>query len=239
MSTIRYKEEKPMPTYARKHQLGTSLTYHIYNRSHSRVSIFNKDEDFRYFITLLEDYTREFVIKIYHWVIMSNHFHLLLELEEPELVSRFMAGLAKAYSRYHHKIYSASGYLWQGRFKLQPVQKENYLIACGRYIERNPVRANMVNQAYEYPYSSARFYCLGENDGITTEDPTFIEFGTDLDSRRNTYAEFLRNFDEEEERMFNNLEQSAGNQEFIKGLLRVNGRLLPRRRGRPSKRIIA
>lgn len=228
-----------MPTYARKHQLATSLIYHIYNRSHGRISIFRSEDDFGYFMNLLKEYSTKFIMKIYHWVIMSNHFHLLLELEEPELVSRFMAGLAKAYSRYHHKTYSASGYLWQGRFKLQPVQKENYLIACGRYIERNPVRANMVNQSYEYSYSSARFYCLGETDDITTEDPTFSEFGTDLNCRRNVYTEFLRNFDEEEEKSFDNLEQPVGNKEFIRRLVRENGRLVPRRRGRPSQRIVA
>lgn len=228
-----------MPAYARKHQLITSLIYHIYNRSHERISIFRSEDDFCHFMNLLKEYSAKFIMKIYNWVIMSNHFHLLLELAEPELVSKFMAGLAKAYSRYHHKTYSASGYLWQGRFKLQPVQKENYLIACGRYIERNPVRANMVNQAYEYPYSSARFYCLGEPDGITTEDPTFSGFGTELNCRRSAYIEFLCDFKEEEEKLFDNLEQPVGNKEFIRRLVKENGRFVPRRRGRPSKRIVA
>lgn len=160
-----------MPTYARKHQLSNSLIYHIYNRSNARVSIFNHKEDFCCFMDLLRSYSQRFSLKLYHWVIMSNHYHLLLELEEPERISNIMSGLAKAYSCYHHKAYSASGFLWQGRFKSKPVQKEKYLIACGRYIERNPVKAGMVNQAYEYPYSSAIVYCLGKSDRITIEYP--------------------------------------------------------------------
>ena len=227
-----------MPTYARKHQLNTSLIYHIYNRSNGRIPIFKTKGDLCYFMDLLKRYSLRFGLKIYHWVVMSNHYHLLLELEEPKAISKIIAGLSKAYSCYHHQAYFVTGFLWQGRFKLQPIQKEGYLVACGRYIERNPVRANMVIEGYEYFYSSARFYCLGETDGITTEDPTFPKFGTDLNHRRNAYIEFLRNFDDEEEKSFHDLEQPAGNKEFIRRLLKEKGRFVPRRKGRPSETIV-
>jgi putative transposase len=233
------RKENLMPTYARKHQLNASLIYHIYNRSNGRIPIFKGKEDFCCFMELLKRYALRFGLRIYHWVIMSNHYHLLLELEEPKEISRVMAGLSKAYSCYHHKAYSITGFLWQGRFKLQPVEKERYLLACGRYIERNPVRANLVSQAYEYSYSSARFYCLAETDGITTEDPRFFEFGSDLNCRRNEYVEFLRNFDEEEEKSFDNLEEPVGSKEFVRRLLKEDGRFVPRTRGRPSQRIVA
>ncbi|MFH1190574.1 MAG: transposase [Candidatus Omnitrophota bacterium] len=228
-----------MPAYARKHQLNTSLIYHIYNRSNSQIPIFKKKDDFRYFMDLLKKYSIRFGLTIYHWVILSNHYHLLLELAAPERISKIMAGLSKAYSCYHHSSYLVSGFLWQGRFKLQPVQKEGYLISCGRYIERNPVRAGMVNEAYEYSYSSARFYCLGQADGITAENPLFPEFGIDLTSRHNAYIEFLRDFNNEEEQSFDNLERPVGNKEFIRRLIKENGRFLPRRRGRLAKRIVA
>lgn len=227
-----------MPTCARQHRLTSCLIYHIYNRSNARVPIFKSREDHLYFTSLLKEYSLRFLLKIYHWVIMSNHYHLLLEMETPKLVSKVMAGLAKSYTNYYHKIYSTSGFLWQGRFKLQPVQKEKYLIACGRYIERNPVKAGLVQKAYEYPYSSARFYCLGTPDNITTEDPTFIDFGIDSSTKFNRYTEFLRNFDEEEEKIFHNLEHPAADKSFIQKLLKINGRYLQKKRGRP-KRIIA
>lgn len=227
-----------MPTYSRKHQLSGSLVYHIFNRSNARIPIFKRKEDFSYFKDLLSGYSSRFDLKIYHWVIMSNHYHLLLEITEPELISGFMAGLAKAYSCYHHKVYATSGLLWQGRFKMQPIQKERYLIACGRYIERNPVQAGMVEVTSEYPYSSARFYILGEDDGITVEDPAFLEFGKDLDTRRHAYMEFLRDFDDEEEKLFDDLEAPAGSKKFVKSLFKIKGRLLPKRRGRSIERIV-
>jgi len=228
-----------MPAYARKHQLNTSLIYHVYSRSSGKAHIFKSKDDFCCFAGLLSRYSLEFALKIYHWVIMSNHYHLLLELADPRQISRVMAGLSKAYSCYYHKTYSAVGFLWQGRFKLQPIQKEGYLFACGRYIERNPLRAGLVNEAHEYPYSSAGFYCSGKPDGITAENPLFLEFGREIILRRKAYTKFLRNFNPEEEEYFNNLEQPVGNSVFVAKLLKENGRYVPRLRGRPRKRIVA
>lgn len=227
-----------MPAYARRHQLSQSLIYHVFNRSNSRVSIFNKEDDYRHFIKLLKDYRWRFSLKIYHWVILPNHYHLLFEIEKPESISKLMAGLNRAYTHYYHKTYLTSGFLWQGRFKLQPVQKERYLVACGRYIERNPLRAGMVLEAQDYPYSSARFYCSGKADGVTTEDPAFIEFGKEITHRQTAYQEFLRNFDAEEEESFANLENPQGDKEFIQRLVKAGGRYLPKRRGRPIARIV-
>lgn len=228
-----------MPYCARKHQLTQSLVYHAYNRSNSMVVIFNQESDYNYFINLLRNYSKRFNIKIYHWVVMSNHYHLLLEIDDPEKISSFMAGLNRAYSCYHHKAYSSTGFLWQGRFKLQPVQKDNYLIACGRYIERNPVKANIVQESLHYPYSSTLFYCLGKKDDLTIEDPLFCNFGSDIHKRRLAYKEFLKNFDIEEERHFSNLEQPVGDKEFLKRLIILNSRYVPRRRGRIVKRFVS
>jgi len=225
-----------MPTYARIHQFNQSLIYHLYNRSNGKRPIFKHSKDFIYFINLLKKYALRFNLKIYHWVIMSNHYHLLLELAEPKQISKIMAGLAKAYSCYYHKTYFTAGFLWQGRFKMQPIQKNKYLVACGRYIEKNPVRAGMVIKSFEYPYSSAKYYCLGKNDGITTEDPEFLTFGTNLSSRRTEYIEFLRKFNDKEE-IFNNFEQPIGNKEFLRKFIKENGRLTSKRRGRPRKEL--
>lgn len=222
-----------MPSYARRHQLSNSLIYHVFNRSNAREFIFRWAEDFTHFTELLKFYSRKFKLRIYHWVIMSNHYHLLLELDEPGLLSKIMAGLNRAYTHYHHKTYKSSGLLWQGRFKSQPVQKENYILTCGRYIERNPVAANIagISQASDYPYSSARFYCLGISDALTTSDQLYLELGNNDFERQVKYKQFLQNFDEEEEKLFANLETPAGNIEFIKRLVREDGRLVPRRVG--------
>jgi putative transposase len=132
-------------------------------------------------------------------------------------------------------VYHTAGFLWQGRFKLQPVQKEQYLITCGRYIERNPVKAEMVDEAQNYPYSSASRYCCGTADIITTESPGYAGFGTDIDQRQAAYREFLKSFDRDQDTMFDNMEMPLGNIEFIKRLTKQNGRYFPKRRGRPKE----
>ena len=227
-----------MPYCARKHQLQNSLVYHVYNRSNARVAIFNSGDDYLYFIKLLIEYAARFKVNIYHWVIMPNHYHLLLELEESAKLSKFMAGLNRAYTCYHHRVYFTAGFLWQGRFKLKPIEKEQYLLACGRYIERNPVRAGMVCEAKDYSYSSAKFYCLGQADNLTKEDPCFKEFGQDIVQQRKSYAEFLLNFDTEQENYFADLNKPLGSKEFISKLVKENGRYVPKRRGRPRERIV-
>jgi len=100
-----------MPSRARRHQVATSLIYHLFNRSINRAPIFRTEEDCRHFVRLLATYKSRFFIKIYHWAIMLTHFHLLLEMEDPREISRFMAGLNRAYTHYHHRVYGTSGFV--------------------------------------------------------------------------------------------------------------------------------
>jgi putative transposase len=213
--------------------------YHAYNRSNRGFAIFRDDADFRVFIGLLRRYSGLFLLKIYHWVIMSTHFHALFEIAEPRLISKLMAGLTVVYTRYHHARYSTHGFLWQGRFKLQPVQKERYLIACGRYIERNPVRAGLCLEADDYLYSSARYYTQGVADGITVDDPTFADFGFKPLQRRESYRNFLRGSNSEEEKLFGDMEVHAGSSAFIERLKRFNGRPIPWGKGKKKRTFLA
>lgn len=225
-----------MPYLARAHQLGQSLLYHIFNRGNERREIFHDIEDYRYFIDLLSRYSKEHKFSIYHWVIMSNHYHLLLEIEKPERLSSIMSGLARSYVYHLQKRYQFSGHLWQSRFKSQPIQKEMYLLSCGRYIERNPVKANIIDFAEDYPYSSAAYYVFGKEDRLTIEDPLFADiFGVQLEQRRAKYKEFLRDFDVKEEGLFENLEFPQGSKGFLKRLIKEKGLFLPRRQGRAMK----
>jgi putative transposase len=221
-----------MPYVARTHQLKQSLLYHIYNRGLNRDRIFHKPEDYLYFIKLLTDYSKKYNFKVYHWVIMSNHYHLLAALDQPEIISSVMSGLARAYSCYHHREHKTAGYLWQGRFKSQPIEQELYLSACGRYIERNPIKALIVSDAWEYDYSSARFYTSGRADGLTVESPLFETFANTPEKRIQNYKEYLQAFNKEEDSYFENLERPRGSIEFIKRLYKEKGHFFPRRQGR-------
>ena len=105
---------------------------------------------------------------------------------------------------------------------------------CGRYVERNPVRAGLVAEACEYKYSSAQFYCIGKNDGLTQASPCFEDFGRDAATRQHACKEFLRTFDSEEEKYFSNIEIPCGNKEFVRRLIKVGKHFMPRRQGRKA-----
>ncbi|MDD5195617.1 MAG: transposase [Candidatus Omnitrophica bacterium] len=224
-----------MPFAARSHQLKHSLLYHIFNRGNGKKEIFHEAEDYHRFIRLLSDYANKHEFVIYHWVLMPNHYHFILEIADPERISSIMAGIARAYVHYHHKKYQSAGYLWQGRFKSQPIQKEMYLLTCGRYVERNPVKAGLVQNAWDYAYSSACYYATGNNDGLTTEDPLFSASGSHTEECRRKYQDYLLTFENEDEWLFENLEAPRGSEEFLKRLVREKGLLLPRRRGKVPK----
>ncbi|ODS31825.1 MAG: hypothetical protein SCARUB_03037 [Candidatus Scalindua rubra] len=186
-------------------------------------------------MVILSAYAKRNELRIYHWVLMPNHYHLLLELDEPRKLSSIMAGIGRSYVHYHHKTYQSAGHLWQDRFKSQPVDKEMYLLACGRYIERNPVKAKIVRYAEDYAYSSAAYYVSGKDDALTQGNLLFDSFESQSSQRREEYKEFLRDFDQEEEELFVDLEYPQGSKEFVNRLIKKKGLFLPRRRGRPSK----
>ncbi len=118
---------------------------------------------------------------------------------------------------------------------LSGYSKEHYLLSCGRYIERNPVKAKMIDFAEDYPYSSAAFYVYGKQDGLTKEDPALETFGKEPIQQRQSYKEFLEAFDSDDDESFEKLEKPQGSQEFLKRLIREKGLFLPRRRGRARK----
>lgn len=208
------------------------MTYHIFNRSNGRVPVFIEPEDFEYFKAVLIRYKKRFDFKIYHWVIMTNHYHFLLECDEPEMISKIMAGVNKSYTFYYHRDRGTSGFLWQGRFKMQAVQNNYYFIACGRYIEQNPVKAGIVQRAEGYLYSSARRYCYECDDGLTDTSPFYSEMGADEEKRKLSYQDFLKSYDREHDQCFEQAERPMGYEAFLNRLVKEKGRDIPRRRGR-------
>jgi len=222
-----------VPMYARKHQLQNTLIYHIYNRSHRGEYIFESKKDFEHFSDLLCRLKEDYEVKIYHWVIMSNHYHLCLKLDTPEIMSKCMSGLQRAYTHYYNRTRKVRGYLWESRFKSQPIEGENYLLACGRYIERNPVRAKMVKDPAQYFYSSARYYCLGAQDKITDTNLYYDEFGDSIRDKQRGYCKYLNSYDENQEDIFREIKLPVGSQSFRMRLVKKDGHYFPKRRGRP------
>lgn len=94
--------------------------------------------------------------------------------------------------QYINRAYRRSGTLWEGRYKSCPTQAENYLLACQRYIELNPVRANMVPHPAEYKWSSYRINAQGEPNNVITMHMVYAQLGLDEQSRQAAYRELFR-----------------------------------------------
>lgn len=96
-----------------------------------------------------------------------------------------------AYARYFKKKYKFMGHVFQERFRSPRIPEESYYLQCGRYIERNPVKAGLVKDAAGYPWSSAAYYALGEPDALITPNLYYAGMGASTAERQENYQKFL------------------------------------------------
>ena len=174
-----------MPRRARLQVAG--LPMHIIQRGNNRQACFFADEDYQFFLDCLARLAKRFRCALHAYVLMTNHFHLLLmsELEAgPSLLMKF---LGQRYVQYVNRTYRRTGSLWEGRFRSSLVQTERYLLGCYRYIEMNPVRANMVKHPIEYPWSSYAANAEGKPVAWITPHGEYHALGLDDERRRAAY----------------------------------------------------
>ena len=166
--------------------------YHVLTRGNNGQAVFHHDADCQRYLKLLSAYTREYRLKVYHFALMPNHVHLVLEVEEAAALSRAMHGLNLSYSLYYRKRYKYLGHLWQGRFKSLFIDRESYLLESGRYVELNPVRANLARDPREYAWSSYRTYAEGLENPLIAANPLYEQFGASAERRQQAYRQFIR-----------------------------------------------
>lgn len=165
--------------------------FHIINRGISRSALFRCEEDFMMFLELIKRYKKEIGFSLFHYVLMENHVHLLLKIDKAKDLARLIKSLTLSYtSRYHFK-YKTSGYLWQGRYKSMVIGEDAYLLKCGCYIERNPVKAGLVKDPADYPWTSYRTYASGEENPIIDLNPAYLALSDDIETRRKIYIEYV------------------------------------------------
>ena len=221
-----------MPRVARL--LQRALCYHVMNRGVNLQCIFADDEDRAYFKQTVAEYKALCGARIYHWCWMDNHYHLLVEVVHENLRG-FAGGLQQAFAQYHHARHHGSGVFWQGRFKSRPVEVGSYLVSCGRYIERNPVRAGLICNAWDYGWSSAARYVNCIADGLTDENPYLGAFE---DADRRAYGAALMSGVEDEAAIRHvDGERVIGSKAFAETLQMVRGRHRVKR-GRPYSRCV-
>lgn len=183
---------------------------HVFNRGNGKQITFNDDEDFEHFIYILAYYKAQYGFELYHECLMPNHFHFELKVRDGKILSRAMHDITQTYTKYHHEKYQTIGYLWQGRYKNMLVEEGDYHQKLGGYIERNPIRARLVENPSQWKWSSYNFYAYGEPIRVKIklaggekwidlldEDPLYKEFGQTPEERQKNYREFILAMDDE------------------------------------------
>ena len=156
-----------MPRRARSIQ--GDLLYHVLNRANARMTLFEKDEDYAAFERVLDEAHAREPLRLLGYCVMPNHWHMVVWPKRggDRQVSEFLRWLTVTHTQRWHAHYhtSGSGHLYQGRFKSFPIESDEHLYAVLRYVERNPVRANLIERAEAWRWSSAwRYYCGQERE---------------------------------------------------------------------------
>lgn len=214
--------------------------HHIIQRGNNRQPVFFDVEDYRFYLECLRQAKDKCACRIYAYVLMPNHVHLLMEPARERDLGRFMQSVGRRYVRYINHEYGRSGTLWEGRFKSAVVSRDEYLIVCSRYIEWNPVRAGIVNHPRDYPWSSYSHRASGRADALLDEDPWYTGLGSSPMERQQRYEAWVASGSRDDEadqiRVATRRGRVIARDDFQKQIeARVGRRLVGECRGRPRK----
>jgi putative transposase len=169
-----------------------NVPLHLIQRGNNRQACFISDEDYRFYLDWLGESAGKTGCRIHAYVLMTNHVHLLVSSARSEAPGELMKALGQRYVQYMNRTYRRSGTLWEGRYRSCPTQAEDYLLACQRYIELNPVRAGMVDHPGEYRWSSYRANAQGEADVLIQPHEVYKRLGQYATNRQAAYREMFR-----------------------------------------------
>ena len=220
--------------------IGEGLIYHALNRGNNRTDVFAEEGDYLAFLYALGQTQSRYPFKLFGYCLMTNHFHLLLQPGPGQSVSRILQSLTVTHTWRYHKAHQSSGHVWQGRFKSPVIQDDEHLLIVLRYIEANPLRAAMVKDPGDYPWSSFQYHGLGRPSELLSPVPAWEQLGrTESERRRRWRAKVQAKQKTEELRAVRASVGSGrpfGNEEWTKDIARRLQIDLERRpRGRPRK----
>ncbi len=192
--------------------------YHVLSRGNEQKDIFWESEDRESFLNCLGEMSTRFQTDIFAYVLMDNHYHILLRTNRANL-SKAMQWLGATYTRRFNNKYLRSGHLFQGRFKNIIVQNDAYLMQLSCYIHRNPLRAGMVKRLADYTWSSYPAYAYGK------AHPKWLNLGVILSQlstkdRHRLYRQKVQRYSKEEKRLWEDFRHGLylGTHEFVENL---------------------
>ena len=215
-----------------------NVPQHIVQRGNDRQPCFAGLADYQNYRQELYEAAHKHGCAVHAYVLMTNHVHLLVTPQAAGGASRMMQALGRRYVGAFNARYGRTGTLWEGRFKSALVDSDTYLLTCYRYIELNPVRARMVQQPGDYPWSSYRHNALGIHDRRITPHPQYLALGQDTTTRLRAYQamfqEALNAETQDALRAHTRQNKAFGNDRFRQQIETLVGRSMEvRSRGRP------
>jgi putative transposase len=211
------------------------MPHHVVQRGNRRMNVFLDDQDREVFLRMLAEVSEHQGLTNLGYSLMTNHEHLVSIPQHENFLALSMRDLLGPYAAYFNRKYGFSGRLWQGRY-YSAVLDEYHFWAALRYVERNPVRAGIVQRAEYYRWSSAPAHCDLCTDPLLAPLPAGASLIGD-------WSTWLRDGDRHSEleliRKCTKTGRPCGPEPFLGELERATGRILiPRKVGRPSKRNI-
>jgi putative transposase len=218
----------------------SGFVHHVVQRGTDRRPIFRDEEDLASMRADLGELCRDGGIALHAYVLMPDHFHLLLTPAQADSLSRTMQALGRRYVRRFNRRHGRSGTLWEGRFRSTVIDPEAHLLDCMRYIELNPQRAGIVADAASFPWSSLRHHVGLASDPLVTDHARYWSLGNTPFERQAAYRQAcaapLAEAVIEQIRAATHRGWPLGPPEFIDALARNTGRRLTRRPvGRPRR----
>jgi len=212
---------------------------HLIQRGNNRNACFFQNCDYIVYLEKLSEYAKQFDVAVHSYVLMTNHVHLLATPMAQKSVSKLMHSLGAYYVHYINTRYQRTGTLWEGRYKDCLVDSERYFLTVSRYIELNPVRANMCRNPAEYRWSSFRHLAAGVPNSIISPHLLYLALGSTESERQECYRHlFLEHISEltlQDIRDACNKSWTLGDNQFKRQIeSRLGYALPPYPRGRPG-----
>ena len=175
--------------------------YHWITRGMNKKNLFQYPADYAKFRELIVEYKAAFSIAVYHYCFMTNHVHMLLHTETLSQLSSFSHYVQRRYAYYYCGKYKWTGSVFQRGYRSFVVDRDEYLLECGRYIERNPLKAHLVKTVKNYAHSSYGYYAEERHDDLVSPSPAYLGLSTNERERRAMYSKFVQENRVQEEMM--------------------------------------
>ncbi len=213
---------------------------HIIQRGNNRELIFVHEDDYKFYLECLKSAIEKNKLWIHSYVLMTNHVHILASPETETSISKTLQSVGRRYVQYFNYTYKRTGTLWEGRYKATVIDSDQYLLTCMRYIELNPVRADMVDKPGDYPWSSYASNAESKNNTLITSHEVYSQLGVNETERQLAYRQLFRlgigATDLDALREATNKGWVLGSDRFREEIERLSGRRsVAKLRGRPKK----